>query len=76
VVGGAEGLHALAFQLRSDRGEVDAGVLCFAEDVLGRAGAVVGAAGGLPVVGEGAQRGLGHGVDDVWRDELLDVQDV
>ena len=30
----------------------------------------------VAVVGEGAQRGLGHGVDDVGRDQLLDVEHV
>jgi hypothetical protein len=76
VVGGAEGLHAFAFELRGDRGEVDARVAGVGQDLLCRRRALAEHPGRLTVVGEGAQGGLGHGVDDAGGNQLLDVEDV
>ena len=76
AVGVAEGADAFALELGRDGGEIDAGVRGATERLLGRGGARVEGAAGVAVVGEGAQGGLGHGVDDVRGDQLFDVEHV
>src|SRR5215210_4431157 len=72
----AEGAHAVAVELGGEARKVDAGFLGAEESVLGFVCVDVQGTADVAVVGEGAQGGFGHGVDDVGGDEALDVEDV
>ena len=76
VVGVAEGAHAFALELSGDGVEVDAGVVRTAEGCLGRDHEGSDGVGHVAVVRKGPQRSLGHRVDHVRRDQLLDVQSI
>src|SRR5947209_3386006 len=76
AVGAAKGPHAIAFELGSDGGEVDAGFLCAAQGLLGGVRVAALRTAHMAVVGERAQGHLGHRVYDVGIDQLLHVAHV
>ena len=76
VVGLAEGPHALPLELGGDVVEIHTGIICGGEHVLGSRDVSIHGASRFAVVGERAQRLLGHRVHHVGAHELADIDHV